>query len=221
MAEGYCAPWTEGAVVQDINKKISKQALVVLAVVAVGAFGYVQVFTKGVDRLPERVCSGAVDRDIAVRVLPGTISATERGRKLDGAGEGSTFSCNVKTHGQDSILSGDGSIHDVSEGDWLEGVEGRADASKLEVDHRGVHAVSYASQASLYVPCTPAGRGPGEARSAYGLLVEARTIGDTAVTGDELRQEVTDFAYQILTHSYRIQGCQEGRTLPAELPRFS
>ncbi|MFE6919013.1 hypothetical protein [Streptomyces rubiginosohelvolus] len=88
-------------------------------------------------------------------------------------------------------------------------------------DHQGGYAVSYASQASLYVPCTPARRKPGEARSAYGLVVEARTIGETVVTGDGLRQEVTDIAYRLLTHSYRIQGCREGRTFPAELPRFS
>ncbi|WP_329208264.1 hypothetical protein OG257_15630 [Streptomyces sp. NBC_00683] len=205
---------------EAIEKKMAKQALVGLAVVAVGVFGYVQVFTKGVDRLPERVCSGAVDRNIAAHVLPGTMTAHERGRRVDGAGETFLFSCNVKTRSQDSILSGDGRIHDVSADEWREGVEAAADASKLEVDFQGIRAVSYASEAVIYVPCTPTGKKPEEARQDYGLIVESRTIGDTAVTGDELRQEVTDFAYELLKYSYKIQGCQEVRTLPSRLPRF-
>ncbi|MEV7495166.1 hypothetical protein HFP69_13930 [Streptomyces sp. ARC12] len=204
-----------------IEKRIAKQALAGLAIVAVGVFGYIQVFTMGVDRLPERVCSGAVDRDIAARVLPGTMTAHERGKRVEGMEAGFVFSCNVKTRSQDSILSGDGSIHDVSAGEWLEGVEGDADASKLSVEFQGIRAMSYAAQSFLYVPCTPAGKNPGEARNAYGLIVEARTIGDTAVTGDELRQEVTDFAFELLKYNYEIQGCQEGLPLPSELPRFA
>ncbi|UZI29302.1 hypothetical protein [Streptomyces sp. VB1] len=139
---------------------------------------------------------------------------------MDGIGAGFVFSCNVKTRSQDSILSGDGSIHDVSAREWLEGVEGDADESKRAVEFRGIRAVSYAAQSFLYVPCAPAGKKPGEARNAYGLIVEARTIGDTAVTGDELRQEVTDFAFELLKYNYEIQGCQEGLALPPELPRF-
>ncbi|WP_103514120.1 hypothetical protein [Streptomyces sp. SM10] len=162
-----------------------------------------------------------LDRDIAATILPGTMTARERGRKVDGVGENFLFSCNVKTRSQDSILSGDGAVHDISADEWLEGVEEDADASKLEVDFQGIRAVSYATQAFLYVPCTPTGKKSGAARQDYGLIVESRTIGDTAVTGDELRQAVTDFAYELLRYNYRIQGCQEVRTLPSELPRFA
>lgn len=207
--------------VEAIEKKMTKQALVGLVIVAIGVFGYIQIFTKGVDRLPGRVCAGAVDRNIASNVLPGTMTAHERGKRIDGDGESFTFSCNVKTRSQDSILSGDSTVYDVSTNEWLEGVGERADASKLEIEAQGIYAVSYAAQASLYVHCTPVGKKPGEARNEYGLVVESRTIGDTAVSGDELRQEVTDFAYELLKYSFKIQGCQEARTLPSELPRFA
>lgn len=39
-------------------------------VVACAAFGYLEVFTKGIDRLPARPCEGAVDRATAAQALP-------------------------------------------------------------------------------------------------------------------------------------------------------
>ncbi|SDN36924.1 hypothetical protein SAMN05444921_12552 [Streptomyces wuyuanensis] len=106
--------------------------------VAAGAvFGYLEIFTTGIDRLPDKPCSGAVDRETL-----------------------------------------------------------------------------------LYVPCTPPGKKPGGAREAYALTVDARTIGETRVHGNELRQVLIDFAYQLARHTYEAADCQESRTFPKELPRL-
>ncbi|MFC8919786.1 hypothetical protein ACFT5C_28945 [Streptomyces sp. NPDC057116] len=72
----------------------------------------------------------------------------------------------------------------------------------------------------MYVPCTPPGKKPGEARSAHALTVDAGTIGETRVHGNELRQVLIDFAHQLARHTYEAGDCQESRTFPKELPRL-
>lgn len=81
-------------------------------------------------------------------------------------------------------------------------------------------ALTLEDSSAVYVPCTPPGRKPGEAQQTFVLTVDARTIGETRVQGDELRQALADFAYQLARHTYRVVECQEARTFPKELPRL-
>jgi hypothetical protein len=40
------------------------------------------------------------------------------------------------------------------------------------------------------------------------------------VHGDELRQVLVDFAYELARHTYEAVDCRESRTLPEELTRL-
>ncbi|MFF2412204.1 hypothetical protein [Streptomyces sp. NPDC058092] len=210
----------DGVAAMGIEKRMAIQAVLGLTVLAVAIFGYVEVFTKGVDRLPAKVCSGAVDREIVAKILPSTMTAHERARTVDPFGESFVFSCNVKTRSQDSIVSGDGLVHDASFDDWREGYGHGRDKGTFEVRAGGVSVIASPDDVSMYVPCTPPGKKPEEARNAYALIVESRAIGETRATGMELRQAVTDFSYQLLKYNYKIQQCQEAQELPDKLPRF-
>ncbi|MES9511591.1 hypothetical protein ABWJ92_35205 [Streptomyces sp. NPDC000609] len=191
-----------------------------LTVLSGGIFGYLEIFTKGVDRLPEKVCSGAIDREIVAKILPSTMTAHERARKIDPFGESFAFSCNAKTRSQESIISGDGLVNDVSFDDWREDYGHDRKEGKREMQAGGVSIISSPDDVSMYVPCTPPKKKPEKARKTYALIVESRAIGDTRATGMELRQAVTDFSYQLLKYSYKIQQCQEDRKIPDNLPRF-
>ncbi|MFJ8858331.1 hypothetical protein ACIRD8_07810 [Streptomyces sp. NPDC102451] len=204
-----------------IEKKMAKQTLAGVAVVAVGVFGCIQVFTKGVDRLPDKVCSGAVDRDIAADVLPHTMTATERGERgvVDSLPWGTVFYCYVKTRSQDSILSGEVEVGDVTLANWRDPHSG-GDEGAREVRRGGVDAMTTPEGVSVYVPCIRPGQEGQKPLQSYALIADARVVGDARVTGVELQQHVADFAYQILRHTYEVEKCQEGQELPVELPRF-
>ncbi|MCP9973434.1 hypothetical protein [Streptomyces somaliensis] len=62
---------------------------------------------------------------------------------------------------------------------------------------------------------------PGRAPNARAGRLGTRTIGTTRAKGDELRQVLVDFAYQLARHAYRAGGCQEPRSFPGSLPRLS
>ncbi|MEI5011425.1 hypothetical protein RB196_32900 [Streptomyces sp. PmtA] len=185
-----------------------------VAIVAV--FGYVEIFTKGVDRLPDKPCSGAVDRETAARALPSARSAEERGKLRRGRGN-YFFACYVRTSGG-SIISGEVQPGDASPSSWRASYA--SDGKVSEVSAGDVKALTLEDSSAVYVPCTPPGRKPGEAQQTYVLTVDARTIGETRVQGDELRQALVDFAYQLARHTYRAVDCQESRTFPKELPRL-
>ncbi|MGA5101331.1 hypothetical protein ACPCAC_28690 [Streptomyces lavendulocolor] len=182
--------------------------------------GYLQIFTKGIDRLPDRPCDGAVDRATAARALPSARSAEERG-KLRRLSDGDVFfACYVRTSGG-SVISGEVQSRDSASGPWRDyyAKQGYV-VDPVEVSSGDIRAVVHPDHAYVYVPCTPPGKKPGEARNAYALSVDARTIGETRVHGDELRQVLADFAYQLARHTYKAADCQEARTLPEELPRL-
>ncbi|MFD6812457.1 hypothetical protein, partial [Streptomyces anthocyanicus] len=71
----------------------------------------------------------------------------------------------------------------------------------------------------VYVPCTPP-RHVGDRDKGHSLIAEARTLGETRAQGNELRQIVVDFAYQLARHAYEVGECQEPRKFPDELPRI-
>ncbi|MEV8102375.1 hypothetical protein [Streptomyces sp. NPDC088135] len=191
--------------------------LVAVAVV----FGYLEIFTKGIDRLPARPCDGAVDRETAARALPSARSAEERGKLRQDRSEGDYFfGCYVRTSGG-SLISGEVQPRDSAGDSWSDFyAENGGDKNPVEVSSGDIRALAHPDRAYVYIPCTPPGKKRGEAREAYALTVEARTIGETRVHGIELRQVFVDFAYQLARHTYKAVDCQESRTLPKELPRL-
>ncbi|MCX4511319.1 hypothetical protein OHA27_13580 [Streptomyces sp. NBC_01619] len=185
-------------------------------VVAGVVFGYLEVFTKGIDRLPARPCDGAVDRETAARALPSARSAEERGKLRRGRGN-YFFACYVRTSGG-SVISGEVQPGDASPSGWRASYT--SDGKVSEVSVGDVKALTLEDSSAVYVPCTPPGETPGEAQQTYVLTVDARTIGETRVRGNELRQVLADFAYRLARHTYRAVECQEARTFPDDLPRL-
>ncbi|MEV6839674.1 hypothetical protein AB0N17_35135 [Streptomyces sp. NPDC051133] len=196
---------------------------VALCLVAGGGwFGYQQLFTKGLDRLSEKVCDGAVARATVIRVLPDSRSA-EQSAERNGSGTSFTFSCRVSTSG-DSLLSGEVKVQETSEKTWVDFYGSNADTALIRSAADGVEALAQIDNrhgtASVYVPCVPQGVKAGAASESYALVTEARAIGDTRSSGITLRQAVTDFAYQLTKRAYTVGECQTPRAFPAELPRY-
>ncbi|MGA4866475.1 hypothetical protein ACPCSC_15340 [Streptomyces lavendulocolor] len=189
-------------------------------VVIAAVFGYLEIFTKGIDRLPDRPCDGAVDRATAAHALPSARSAEERGKLRRQSDGDFFFACYVRTSGG-SVISGEAEPRDADPGPWRDyyAKQGYV-VDPVEVSSGDIRAVVHPDHAYVYVPCTPPGKKPGEARESHALTVDARTIGETRVHGTELRQVLVDFAYQLARHTYKAADCQEARTLPEELPRL-
>ncbi|MFF8613999.1 hypothetical protein [Streptomyces sp. NPDC015350] len=202
------------------KKNFVTTGIVFLVAIAV-VFGYLEIFTKGIDRLPARPCDGAVDRETAARALPSARSAEERGALRQNRSEGDYFfACYVRTSGA-SVISGEVQPGDVTPGSWRDYYdENGGDKNPVEVSSGDIRALAHPDRAYVYVPCTPPGKKRGEARETYALNVDARTIGETRVHGNELRQVIIDFAYQLARHTYEAVDCQESRTFPKELPRI-
>ncbi|ARP71804.1 hypothetical protein LK06_019695 [Streptomyces pluripotens] len=74
--------------------------------------------------------------------------------------------------------------------------------------------------ASIYVPCAPANVEEGSASQAYALVAEAGVTGKSRATGAELRQALTDFAYQLTQRAYGLAECKTPRAFPEQLPRY-
>ncbi|MFJ9699135.1 hypothetical protein [Streptomyces fradiae] len=176
-----------------------------------------QTFTRGIDRLPERPCAGAVDRALVASALPSARTAQERG-KLEQGLHGFTFRCSVKTS-SDSILVGDAKTSDADVRSWHKHFLPKSDNDDaIEVSSGAVRALSLDSDyATAFIPCTP----PRSELPSRALVVDATTIGPTRAKGDELRQVVVDFAYQLLRHAYEAGGCEEARDFPDALPRLT
>lgn len=195
-----------------------RRTLIFLAGVSAVIYGYVQTFTKGIDRLPERPCAGAVDRALVASALPSSRTAEEQG-KLEQGLHGFTFQCYVRTSGDSSLVgdaqTGKGSDPKTWQAHYL---QKRDDDTPIEVSAGDLRALSLSPDlATVYVPCTP----PRSRLPAENLIVEATTIGPTRAKGDELRQVVVDFAYQLLRHAYEAGGCEEARDFPDALPRLT
>ncbi len=184
-------------------------------VVAGAVFGYVEVFTKGIDRLPEKPCGGAVDRGLAADALPSARKAEERGR-LTSPDDLFFFSCYVRT--DDSIISGEVQAGRATEDTWQESHRSDREDGAVPVSAGEVKALALPTRAWIYVPCTPRRTEEG-AKERRSLTVRARTIGETRLQGAALRQVVLDFAYQMLRHAYEAGECEEAIALPEELPR--
>ncbi|MFF3286453.1 hypothetical protein [Streptomyces sp. NPDC003023] len=206
---------------QASRKKNAVTVGISCLVVIAAVFGYLEIFTKGIDRLPARPCDGAVDRETAARALPSARSAEERGKLREDRSDGDFyFACYVRTSGG-SVISGEVEPRDAAPGPWRDFyAENGYEKNPVDVSSGDIRAVVHPDRAHVYVPCTPPGKKPGEAREAYALTVDARTIGETRVHGNELRQVLVDFAYQLARHTYKAVDCQEPRAFPKELPRL-
>lgn len=179
-------------------------------------FGYQYFFTKGLDRLPAEVCSGAVERATVLSALPNAREAHE-GESQTAPGEDFLFACRVTTS-NDSIISGESEVSDASVASWTRHFEGKGDGKVMKVSSGDVRALTVSGLASVYVPCTPPDKDPAEAVQSYALVTQARVIGDSRVKGVALRQALTDFSFQMTKHAYKIGKCQEKERLPVEIP---
>ncbi|MGA5871666.1 hypothetical protein [Streptomyces cinereoruber] len=186
----------------------------VCVVVAGASSGYVEVFTKGIDRLPERPCGGAVDRGLAADALPSARKAEERG-KLTSPDDLFFFSCYVRT--DDSVISGEVQAGRATEATWQEAHRSDREDGAVLVSAGEVKALALPTRAWVYVPCTPRRTEEG-AKERRSLTVRARTIGETRLHGTALRQVVVDFAYQMARHAYEAGECGETIAFPEELP---
>lgn len=200
-------------------KKAAIRVPLICIILGLGVFGYLEIFTKGLERLPAKVCDGAVDREIAADALPDTRKALERGKMLT-TWNGFTFACYVKVGSQDSIISGEAKTADASEATWRTRTEGDGEGKEVKMPSGQVEIISWRDQAEVYIPCVPPGKKKEKALQSYSLITQARTIGETRIKGDQLRQAITDFAYQTARHAYKIGGCQERQEFPDELPRL-
>ncbi|MBB6418415.1 hypothetical protein [Streptomyces sp. AK010] len=198
-------------------------SLAVLGLVCTAAwFGYAQIFTKGLERLPPKVCDGAVDRQVVIRTLPRTRTA-EEGASQRYEREDLMFSCHVRTSAG-SILSGMARVEDASVQQWLNHYGTSTDGDAVRVSIGGVEASaeldSSSGSSSIYIPCVPRGVRAEEANESYAIIAEAGVIGNGRFSGAKLRQAVTDFTYQLTKHTYALAECRNPRTLPEELPRY-
>ncbi|MFF2212532.1 hypothetical protein [Streptomyces antibioticus] len=185
-------------------------------------FGYVQIFTKGLERLPAKVCDGAVDRDVVIRALPKTRSAEESATR-QGVGQDLHFSCQVYTSGE-PFLTGWVDVERASPQAWLRyyGADVGDDAVRVSVD--GIEALAKlnaSGRASVYIPCAPKGVQADESSRPYAIIAEANVIAAEEEAGAAVRQAVTDVAYQLAKHSYKLVECQAPRGFPDELPRYT
>ncbi|MEU3932107.1 hypothetical protein AB0E85_08665 [Streptomyces sp. NPDC029044] len=198
-------------------------SLTVLCLVGAAAwFGYVHIFTKGLERLPPKVCDGAVDRQVVIRTLPSTRTA-EEGSNQRHEREDLMFSCHIHTSAG-SILSGMARVEDASLQQWLNHYGSSADGGAIRVSVGGVEASaeldSSSGSSSVYIPCIPRGVRAEDANETYAIIAESGVIGHGRASGATLRQAVTDFAYQLTKHTYQMAECQNSRTLPEKLPRY-
>ncbi|WP_329221591.1 hypothetical protein OG352_31450 [Streptomyces sp. NBC_01485] len=204
------------------TKASGKGFLICLTVLSLAGAAAWFGLTTGLERLPSKVCDGAVERGVVIRTLPRTRTA-EEGASRRREGKDLMFSCHIYTSA-DSILSGMTRVEDASLQQWLDhyGASTGSDAVRVSVD--GIEALakldSESGSSSIYVPCVPRGVRAEDANESYAITAEAGVVGDSRVSGAALRQAVSDFAYQLTKRTYELAECQGSRTLPEELPRY-
>ncbi|MFF3917032.1 hypothetical protein ACFYZB_26780 [Streptomyces sp. NPDC001852] len=179
-------------------------------------------FIKGLYLLPDKVCDGAVQRDIVVRTLPRARTADEWADQ-GGTGRRSSFACRVSTSG-DSILSGQVDLRESSKAAWVDSYGSLAASRIVRASKDGVEALAQMDDgrgsASVYIPCAPTDLEESNASHAYALIADADVTGKSRATGAELRQDLTDFAYQLTKHAYKLAECEGFRGFPEKLPRY-
>ncbi|MFD7706608.1 hypothetical protein [Streptomyces sp. NPDC059786] len=193
----------------------AKTLVIGLVIILLAGCAVVAYFNKGLYLLPDKVCDGAVSRDVVIRILPRTRTAGYEAEQHN-EGEDFHFGCRVDTSAG-PLISGRADIADVSLKTWH-----TPDDDSVQVAAGGVEAFAEldSDTSNTYVPCVPRGAEAGDARESYALTVEVGVIGKGRGSPAALRQAVTDFAYQFTVHAYDLAGCQGTRKFPDELPRY-
>lgn len=178
---------------------------------------------KGLYLLPGKMCEGTLERDMVKSVLPSARSA-DSGSDSRGPGDGLTFWCYVTTS-NDSSISGEARVQPISRERWLAYYRGSGGQDRIiRVSVGSIEALAQvnpgADTSSVYVPCAPPSVPSYNASQPYAVVGEARIDGPAKATGVPLRQALTDFAYQLTKHAYKLAECKEPRDFPEELPRY-
>jgi hypothetical protein len=199
-------------------------SVLALGLVGTGVwFAVHYALTTGLERLPEKMCEGSLERSTVQEVLPKARSA-DSGSDTNGSGYKLAFRCHVTTSG-DSTLSGEARVQPVTRRTWLEHHRGAGGQNRLiRVSMGDMEALaridSESNTTSVYVPCAPPGVPSYDASQPYAVVGESWVAGDAAAKGVPLRQALTDFAYQLTRYAYESAECKEHRDFPAELPRY-
>jgi hypothetical protein len=211
--------WRHKALAFRGNVKVVSLFFVVLGLLCGGGWIFLN---KGLYLLPERMCEGALDRDVVKRVLPEAREA-ESGSDIRGAGADLSFSCHVTTS-DDSTLSGKARVQPLSRDKWLEYYRGPGGQHQvIRVSAGDVEALALTGSStvsSVYVPCAPPSVPSYNASQPYAVVGEVWVYGEAKATGESLRQHLTDFAYQLAAHAYETAECKMPRSFSQELPRY-
>jgi hypothetical protein len=199
--------------------------VILLLFVALGLFcGAGWLFlNKGLYLLPDKMCEGTLERNVVKQVLPPARSA-DSGSDSQGTGDDLTFWCHVTTS-DDVSLSGEARVQPASREEWLEHYRGSGVRHRIiRVSVGDIEALAQidpsADTSSVYVPCAPPGLPKHDASQPYAVIGETRIYGRSKATGVPLRQALTDFAYQLTKHAYKLAECKDPRHFPVELPRY-
>ncbi|WP_225840071.1 hypothetical protein [Streptomyces sp. NK08204] len=179
---------------------------------------------KGLYLLPDKMCEGTLQRDMVKQVLPNARSA-DSGSYSQGAGSDLSFGCHVSTTNH-SWLSGKARVQPASPKEWLEYYRNPGDQNRIvRVSVGKIEALtqidSSGDTASVYMPCTPPSVPEYNASESYAVVGEAWIKGPARVKGVPLGQTLTDFAYQLTQHAYKLAECKGARDFPEELPRYA
>jgi hypothetical protein len=178
---------------------------------------------KGLYLLPNKMCDGTLERDTVKWVIPKARSA-DSGFDSQGAGDDITFPCHVTTS-NDSIPSGKAQVEPVSRDQWLEYYRSSGKQNQLfHVSVGNIEALaqinSSANTSSVYVPCTPPFVPSYNSTQPYAVFGEAWIRKSANAKSVPLRETLTDFAYQLTQHAYKLAECKKSRAFPKELPRY-
>ncbi|MBL1107257.1 hypothetical protein JK361_22070 [Streptomyces sp. 5-8] len=122
------------------------------------------------------------------------------------------------------MLTGKVELRESSKAAWEEGYSSLAGTDVVRTSAGRVAALAQIDPdhglASLYVPCDPKDPGKAGASGPRALIAEAGVVGKSRASGADLRQALTDFAYQLTRHAYDLAECKESRDFPEKLPRY-
>ncbi|WP_405795769.1 hypothetical protein [Streptomyces longwoodensis] len=185
-------------------------------------FGYLQIFTKGLERLPATMCGGTLERDTVIDILPPAKSAHESSRQSDYGSHYTRYSCFINT--SKSALSSTTEVRSITKEAWLKNyAEDTTGVPVVRASAAGIEAVaplrSHGSEAAVLVPCVPPGQ-KASSSTTYAVVAQVTVDDNTRKSGMELRQDLTDFAYRLAQHTYDLAQCQDPREFPTTLPRY-
>ncbi|MFE0389441.1 hypothetical protein ACFW1F_36065 [Streptomyces bungoensis] len=179
---------------------------------------------KGSERNPLLEGTGRqfFSRDTVKEVLPSARSA-DSGSDIRGSGDDLHLWCHVDTS-DDSWLSGEARVQPASRAEWLDYYGPSGGQRVIRVSVGDIEALAqvgtHAATSSAYVPCAPPGVPKYNASEPYAVVSQVSISGPAKAKGVPLRQTLTDIAYQLTQHAYKLAECKDHRDFPQELPRY-